>query len=147
MPGRTFRLTQAVGEAAERARAGNGPTLIEAVTFRMGGHSTSDDPTAYVPEEEVAAWKDKDPIDRFERYLIGRDLLDPAEPDLIYDDCLKQVDAASKAAQGEGQPALETIFSDVYATLPTHLRQQGEAAFELASRLGEAAAGDGAFPL
>ena len=100
-----------------------------------------------VPEEEVAAWKDKDPIDRFERYLIGRDLLDPAEPDLIYDDCLKQVDAASKAAQGEGQPALETIFSDVYATLPTHLRQQGEAAFELASRLGEAAAGDGAFPL
>ena len=142
-----FAVRQAVGEACERARAGEGPTLIEAVTFRMGGHSTSDDPTAYVPDEEVAGWRDKDPIDRFERYLVERGVLDAAEPARIYEDCLEQVDAASKAAQAEPAPALETIFSDVYAQIPTHVRKQGEAAFELASRLGEAAAGDGAFPL
>ena len=71
-----FAVREAVAEAAERARAGEGPTLIEAVTFRMGGHSTSDDPTVYVPKEEVDEWKQKDPIDRFERYLKAKGLLD-----------------------------------------------------------------------
>ena len=137
----------AVAEAAERARAGEGPTLIEAVTFRMGGHSTSDDPSAYVPEAEFAEWRDKDPIDRFERFLIQRGVLDVAEPELIYADCLAQVDASAKIAQATEPPALETIFSDVYAEIPAHIRSQGKAAFELAGRLGEAAAGDGAFPL
>ena len=60
-----FAVRQAVLEASERARRGEGPTLIEAVTFRMGGHSTSDDPTKYVPAELVEEWKQKDPVDRF----------------------------------------------------------------------------------
>lgn len=142
-----FAVRAAVGEAAERARAGEGPTLIEALTFRMGGHSTSDDPTAYVPKEEVEAWKAKDPIDRYERFLTGRGLIDQAGIETLTSECLAQIDAAAKAAETVGQPALETIFSDVYAELPAHLRAQGAAAFELKSRLGDAAAGDGAFPL
>jgi 2-oxoisovalerate dehydrogenase E1 component alpha subunit len=142
-----FAVRAAVGEAAERARAGEGPTLIEALTFRMGGHSTSDDPTSYVPKEEVDAWKDKDPIARFETFLEGRGLIDAAGIEATTTDCLAQIDKAAKAAEAVGPPALETIFSDVYAELPAHLRAQGAAAFELKSRLGDAAAGDGAFPL
>lgn len=142
-----FAVREAVAEAAERARAGEGPTLIEAVTFRMGGHSTSDDPTTYVPKEEVDEWKLKDPIDRFEKYLAGRGILDAAGIEVLTKGCWDQIDAAAKAAALVGPPALETIFSDVYAELPAHLRAQGAAAFELTSRLGDAAAGDGAFPL
>jgi 2-oxoisovalerate dehydrogenase E1 component alpha subunit len=65
-------VRKAVKEAAARARSGGGPTLIEAKTFRMGGHSTSDDPTRYVPKELVEAWAKKDPVLRFERFLAGR---------------------------------------------------------------------------
>jgi pyruvate dehydrogenase E1 component alpha subunit/2-oxoisovalerate dehydrogenase E1 component alpha subunit len=142
-----FAVREAVAEAAERARAGEGPTLIEAVTFRMGGHSTSDDPTVYVPKEEVDEWKQKDPIDRFERYLKAKGLLDEDGAAAMAKDCLAQIDKAAKAAAAVGPPALETIFSDVYAEIPAHLRAQGAAAFDLAKRLGDAAAGDGAFPL
>ena len=59
-------------EAVERARAGGGPTLIESRTFRMGGHSTSDDPTRYVPKEEFEKWAARDPLARFEAYLEKR---------------------------------------------------------------------------
>lgn len=142
-----FAMKAAVEEAADRARAGEGPTLIEAVTFRMGGHSTSDDPTVYVPKEEVEEWKRKDPIDRFERFLKDKGLVDDAKVEAITKECLAEIDKAAKAAAAVGPPALETIFSDVYADIPEHLRAQGAAAFDLAKRLGDAAAGDGAFPL
>jgi len=56
-------------DAVDRARRGEGPTLIEAVTYRMGAHTTSDDPTRYRTEEELATWSELDPIDRFERFL------------------------------------------------------------------------------
>ena len=142
-----FAMKEAVEEAAERARSGGGPTLIEAITFRMGGHSTSDDPTVYVPKAEVDEWKQKDPIERFELYLKERGLLDDDKVAAMIKDCLAEIDVAAKAAQAVGPPALETIFSDVYAEIPAHLRAQGAAAFDLAKRLGDAAAGDGAFPL
>jgi len=63
-----------VSEAAERARAGKGPTLIEAVTYRLGAHTTSDDPTRYRSAEEVANWEALDPIPRFRKYLQLRGL-------------------------------------------------------------------------
>jgi len=58
-----------MAEAAQRARAGGGPTLIEAVTYRMGPHTTSDDPTRYQPRDEVELWAARDPIDRYRTYL------------------------------------------------------------------------------
>jgi pyruvate dehydrogenase E1 component alpha subunit len=63
-----------VSEAAERARAGAGPTLVEAVTYRLGAHTTSDDPTRYRSAEEVANWEALDPIPRFQKYLEQRGL-------------------------------------------------------------------------
>jgi 2-oxoisovalerate dehydrogenase E1 component alpha subunit len=140
-------VRRAVLEALERARRGDGPTLIEAFTFRMGGHSTSDDPTRYVPKEQVTEWEAKDPVSRFERFLKQRKLW----TEKLREDWLAaahdEVNAAARAAEATPRPALETIFTDVYAAVPQHLRRQGEAAFDLARRKGDAAAGDGKFPL
>jgi len=140
-------VRKVVAEAIDKARAGGGPTLIEAETFRMGGHSTSDDPTRYVPKELVEKWAAKDPVDRFERYLAKRGLWKQGDRDTLYAECMQEVGAAAKTAQATPAPGLETIFSDVFAEIPDHLRVQGEAAFELAKRCGDAAAGGGAFPL
>jgi 2-oxoisovalerate dehydrogenase E1 component alpha subunit len=134
-------------EATERARAGEGPTLIEALTFRMGGHSTSDDPTRYVPKELLQSWAEKDPIQRFERFLEGRGLWTESTRDELTAEARAEVSAAAREAEAVPPPALESIFSDVYAEVPEHLRRQGQAAFDLARRKGDAAAGDGEFPL
>ena len=138
-------VRKAVLEATERARAGEGPTLIEAKTFRMGGHSTSDDPTRYVPEEQRVEWEKRDPIQRFERYLSAANV--KSDRDAIYAEALDEMSAAASEAEAAARPALESIFTDVYATLPEHLRAQGQFLFELGKRKGDAAAGDGEFPL
>jgi TPP-dependent pyruvate/acetoin dehydrogenase alpha subunit len=153
MPGVTvdgndlLAVRKAALEAVERARTGGGPTLIEAQTFRMGGHSTSDDPTRYVPKEQLEEWSRKDPVQRFERFLAGRKLWTQEQGEKLYAQALEEVQAAVKVAEKVGAPALETIFTDVYADLPPHLRRQGEFLFDLARRRGDAAAGDGKFPL
>src|SRR6266705_1084682 len=67
-------------QAVERARSGQGPTLVETLTYRIGAHTTADDPTRYRNPDEVEAWRSKDPIMRFQRFLMSRDLLN-AEQD------------------------------------------------------------------
>jgi 2-oxoisovalerate dehydrogenase E1 component alpha subunit len=134
-------------EAVERARSGAGPTLIEALTFRMGGHSTSDDPSRYVPKELFEQWKQRDPIQRFERFLAGRGLWTEATRDEIKAAAAEEVNSAAREAEATPPPALESIFTDVYEAIPAHLRRQGQAAFDLARRKGDAAAGEGEFPL
>jgi len=134
-------------EAVERARRGDGPTMIEAVTFRMGGHSTSDDPSRYVPKELVEQWSKKDPLARFERFLASRKLWTKETGERMYAEATEEIQGAVRVAETTPAPKLESIFSDVYATVPAHLRRQGQAAFDLAARKGEAGAGDGKFPL
>ncbi|MFN9787868.1 MAG: thiamine pyrophosphate-dependent dehydrogenase E1 component subunit alpha [Planctomycetia bacterium] len=140
-------VRQVVLDALERARKGGGPTLVEAYTFRMGGHSTSDDPTKYVPKKLLLEWEKKDPVARFERYLAKKKLWKAPLRDKIYAECMDEVGDAVKIAEATPPPALETIFSDVYESVPPHIRRQGQAAFDLAARKGDAAAGGGAFPL
>src|SRR5690606_27575246 len=69
----------ATKEAVERARRGDGPSFMEAVTLRMGPHSSSDDPTRYRDEKLYEAWKKRDPIVRFRQYLEDKDLWSEAE--------------------------------------------------------------------
>ena len=140
-------VRQAVSEAVDRARAGGGPTIVEAKTFRMGGHSTSDDPSRYVPQEEFDEWAKKDPITKFEAYLEKRGLWTEAKRSELEAECAAEINQAAREAEATPRPVLESIFTDVYAELPQHLRRQGEAAFDLARRKGDAAAGDGEFPL
>jgi TPP-dependent pyruvate/acetoin dehydrogenase alpha subunit len=113
----------------------------------MGGHSTSDDPTRYVPAAELEAWEEKDPVRWFERYLARRELWDEGVRKRLEGEVLEEVDAAAKQAEKTPGPGLETVFSDVYQDLPAHLRRQGQESFDLAKRLGDPSAGDGAFPL
>ncbi|MAG63876.1 hypothetical protein CMO84_10190 [Candidatus Woesearchaeota archaeon] len=138
---------QVVSEALERARSGEGPTLVEAETYRMGGHSTSDDPSKYVPKEILDQWAALDPIKRLRGYLESRELWTQEWEDELVARLSAEHAAAAKEAEAEAPPGLETIFSDVFESLPDHIRKQGEAVFDLARRKGDAAAGEGAFPL
>jgi len=140
-------VRKAVAEGVARARAGDGPTLVEARTFRMGGHSTSDDASRYVAKELFAEWEAKDPIQRFEKYLAAAGLWTPEKGAAMAKEAEEEAAEAARAAERVPKPGIETIFSDVYQDLPPHIRRQGEAAFDLAKRKGDAAAGEGEFPL
>jgi pyruvate dehydrogenase E1 component alpha subunit/2-oxoisovalerate dehydrogenase E1 component alpha subunit len=114
----------AVREAAGRARTGGGPTFIEAVTYRMGGHSSSDDPTRYREDTEVKTWGERDPVVRFRRYLEHRGVWDQAREEEATKDAIRRIGSAIAEAEALPSPALETMFEDVYAEMPWHLREQ-----------------------
>jgi TPP-dependent pyruvate/acetoin dehydrogenase alpha subunit len=117
-----------VREAVERARRGEGATLIEALTYRIGAHSTSDDPRGYRKEEEVEPWKGKDPIARFRQYLARRGLWGEGEDTRETERIDAALRAAIEAAEKKGPPTLESLFDDVYAERPWHLQEQYEEA-------------------
>src|SRR4029453_1134227 len=110
----------ACSEAAERARAGEGPTLIECVTYRLGVHTTADDPTKYRTAEEVAAWEKKDPLTRFTAYLKKKRLLDEG----LEDEVDKEIAAAIHRFEALGPAKPLTMFEHVYAEPPAHLVAQ-----------------------
>ncbi|MBO9540808.1 thiamine pyrophosphate-dependent dehydrogenase E1 component subunit alpha [bacterium] len=114
----------ATKRAADKARSGGGPTLIEAVTYRVGGHSTSDDPSVYRKDEEVKAWEAKDPIARFQRFLAKKGLWTPEWELEIQEACKAEVLAAAEAAEKAPAPAPETIFDDVFSDIPRFLQEQ-----------------------
>ncbi len=111
-------------EAVERARTGGGPTLVECETYRMGAHSSSDDPTRYRDQAEVDAWKRRDPIDRTRAKLLKARGLTEAGDAQLREELLGQVNAAIKEAEVLPNPASATLFEDVYLELPWHLREQ-----------------------
>lgn len=117
----------AIKEAVDRARAGGGPTFVESVTYRMGPHSSSDDPTRYRSDDEVAAWAKKDPIDRFERYLRKAELLDDARRAAIVEELEREISAAIDEVEELGAPPRESLFEDVFEHAPPHLVEQREA--------------------
>jgi pyruvate dehydrogenase E1 component subunit alpha len=106
---------RAVSDAAALARSGGGPTFIECVTYRMGAHSTSDDPSRYRSEEEVQAWAKKDPILRLRRHLVYLELLDDALDQKIEAEINEEISAAVAEVERHGPPAQGTLFDDVYA--------------------------------
>lgn len=110
--------------AAERARKGKGPTLVEAVTYRMRGHSTSDDPRAYRPEEEVQAWAQQDPLKRLRAYLIREGVWSENEDHNLEAETRDRILAALRKAEAVSPPKLESLFSDVYDEIPWHLQEQ-----------------------
>jgi len=120
MPGTTvdgndlLAVYEAVREAAEHARRGSGPSLIENVTYRWRGHSKSD-ANRYRTQEEIDAWKEKCPIARFRELLIARDELTEAEADEIERRARADIDAAVAFAEVSPEPDLSTIEEGVYA--------------------------------
>lgn len=117
---------EAVREAAERARTQHEPTFIEAVTYRIGAHSSSDDPTRYRAESEVEAWKRRDPLLRLTRYLETARVLSAALIESIDRELDTEIREAIERVERDPPPALPTLFDDVFRTLPWHLREQRE---------------------
>ena len=115
---------RAASEAVARARAGDGPTLIEAETYRIGAHSSSDDPTRYRDPSEVEQWRARDPLDRLRSRLLSAKLWDEKRDEALKAELLGQVNVAIEAAEKLPPPALETLFEDVYSEEPWHLAEQ-----------------------
>ncbi len=118
---------EATRDAVEKARRGDGPTLIEYDTYRVRGHSTSDDPTRYRDEGEVEAAKRADPLSRFRTYLIREDVAPQRELETIDEELEDQIDEAVQEAEKGSPPELSSMVEDVYDEVPWHLKEQIDA--------------------
>ena len=119
--------------AADRARANLGPTLIEMFTYRVEGHSTSDDPSAYRPKEAGSKWPLGDPLERLRRHLVALGEWDEERHAALGEEIAAEVRAAQREAETHGTLVTSTIdfpqdvttmFEDVFADMPWHLREQ-----------------------
>jgi 2-oxoisovalerate dehydrogenase E1 component alpha subunit len=112
-------VRDAVEEAIAGARSGNGPCLIEALTYRLGDHTTADDAARYRPPEEVQArWKEE-PIARLRAYLVSQKAWGKAEEEQLSAECQQRVEAAVERYLATGARAPETMFDHLYAELPS----------------------------
>lgn len=120
----------AIQWAAERARRGGGATVIEHFTYRMEGHSTSDDPTKYRPKSDPEEWPFGDPILRLKTHLLKIKEWDEERDEAMEKEIAEYIRSSYKAAEKLGSMATEsgiapeTMFEQVYEDLPSHLQQQ-----------------------
>ncbi|HET6612150.1 MAG TPA: thiamine pyrophosphate-dependent enzyme [Kofleriaceae bacterium] len=117
-------VIQASQEAVARARAGDGPTMLELLTYRVQGHSSSDDPTAYRDPNEPETWELRDPVRRFRTYLQDRDLWSEKLESDITDKHNDEITRVTADAAECGTPPVESMFDDVFEDLPWHLAEQ-----------------------
>ena len=111
-------------EALERARSGQGPTLIEAVTYRMGAHTTSDDPTKYRDAADDELWRARDPIDRVKIYLRAKGVLDDSLEAELASEALALADRMRESCRVLPDPDPLSIFEHVYAGPDARIDQQ-----------------------
>jgi len=119
-----FAVYQATKEAATRARSGEGPTLIEAVTYRIGPHSSADDPSRYRAAELTEEWRRRDPIERLRRYLEAQERWTVALQDEFEREAAAEVDRAVAAAEALPAFSAGETFDAMFAELPPHLAEQ-----------------------
>jgi len=123
MPGFTvdgqdvMAMYEAAGAAIERARSGEGPTLLEAKTYRYYGHY-SGDPGGYRTEDEINAAKSRDCIERFKRQALNAKLLTEAQLADVGKQVVKQIDDSIEFAKSSPLPALDEVTTDVYVSYP-----------------------------
>lgn len=115
---------EAVKEAMDRARSGGGPTLLELLSYRVGAHSTSDDPRAYREQSAVDPWAAKDPIERFRKVLNEKKAWDPSEDERIKKTITDRLAAAIEKAEKTPEPNISSLFGDVFEQPPWHLEEQ-----------------------
>lgn len=128
----------ATRDARERAVKGEGPTLLEFVTFRLAGHSSSDDPTRYIGHEVFEEKKKLDPIERFRTYLEAKGIWDAEQEEAWRKEAREIINTAIKENERVPKPELVSMFSDVYAEMPADLKAALETEQE--------ARGEGKFP-
>jgi pyruvate dehydrogenase E1 component alpha subunit len=131
----------AVKMAADKARADDGPTLIEGLTYRLGAHTTADDPKRYRSDDEVEAWRQKDPLLRLGSYLkkIGR--LDDGKIDEMEKAAKKVAQDAFREAENHAAPTIEDTYRYTYKVMPPILEHQLQERKALDAQVAAAAAG------
>ncbi|MFO0739207.1 MAG: thiamine pyrophosphate-dependent dehydrogenase E1 component subunit alpha [Labilithrix sp.] len=120
-----------VRDAADRARSGGGPTLIEALTYRIGAHSTSDDPSRYRTDAEVESWKRKDPVDRLSKHLRAIGAVDDAWEAALEEKLTAEIAACVNEVEKLPPPPRSSLFDDVYSEPTWNLREQRELLMKL----------------
>jgi pyruvate dehydrogenase E1 component alpha subunit len=111
-------------EAVARARKGDGPTLIEARTYRRGAHSSSDDPSVYRDPGEPRTWESHDPIARFRRYLVSRQMWNDEDDARVKASLEAELSRLLPEVEALPPPPRASMFEDVFAEMPWHLREQ-----------------------
>jgi pyruvate dehydrogenase E1 component alpha subunit len=119
----------AAKEAVDRARSGEGSTMIECVTYRMAVHTTADDPRRYRSDEEVEEWQKRDPLVRFQKYLSDKGLLTDEGVASAESEIKERIQAAVHRAEEEAKSLGDPLamFNHAYAELPPHLVEQRDA--------------------
>jgi 2-oxoisovalerate dehydrogenase E1 component alpha subunit len=114
----------ATRDAAEHARQGHGPVFIEAYTYRLTGHSTSDDPRSYRDDEEVRLWEGRDPLKRLRLYLVSEGHWNEKKDRALEAEIKDAILSAIRKAEAHGPPPIDTIFTDVFDKRPWNLKEQ-----------------------
>lgn len=121
-----FAVHEVVSQARGHCLEGKGPVLIEAMTYRLGAHSTSDDPSLYRSEDEVKKWEKKCPILRLGKYLMTRGLWDEINEKELISKTAEEITEAINIAKNSPKPPLKTLFENVYFEMPQSLKEQYE---------------------
>ena len=119
-----FAVYAVTREAVERARHGQGPSLIEAYTYRMGSHTTADDPTKYRDEAEVEEWRSRDPLLRVQKYLQSHSQWSEVWEQQLVDECTAEVEQAMAEAAAVAPPTPQDMFRYMYAAMTPQLLEQ-----------------------
>ena len=132
-----FAVYAVMREAVERARRGQGPTLIEAYTYRMGAHTTADDPTKYRDEAELEEWKGRDPLLRLQRYLQHTEQWSEAWEQQMLAECTAEIEQAMEEAAAVPPPPPQDMFRYMYAEMTPQLIEQEAALLASLKQQGE----------
>ncbi len=119
-----FAVYSVAHQALERARKDEGPTLIEAVTYRLGDHTTADDASRYRDQEELEQWEERDPILRLRRYLERKEMWDDSQEAVLQDEAGAWLDSQVEALESMPPQDPRDLFTHMYADTPPHLQEQ-----------------------
>ena len=117
----TYQVTRT---AVDKARRGDGPTLIEAVCYRFGPHTTADDATRYREDADVAKWRALDPLPRMRAHLVAQGSWDDAAEARLWAEVRDEVSQALAAAEAEPASDPGALFDHAYANPPAAVREQ-----------------------
>lgn len=119
-----FAMVKTLQEAEAHTRSGKGPILIEAITYRRGAHTTSDDPSKYRTKEEEESWVPKDPMTRLKAYLVDQKLWSDGEEEKLEKEFKKEVDRIFVEAENHPPYPLDNVFKYQYVDMPEDLKKQ-----------------------
>jgi pyruvate dehydrogenase E1 component alpha subunit len=117
-------VREVVSAALETARRGGGPSLIEALTYRLSDHTTADDASRYRSGQEVKEAWTLEPLIRMRKFLINAGVWDAAQEQALLNECAREVDAAVTEYLGRAKPSTDAMFDHLFAALPVHLHEQ-----------------------